>query len=49
MMDRPLQLFFSFPTAPLTDWAPNGDGLLAHRVIAELAARVGGIQSPATD
>lgn len=39
MTARPLQIFFSFPTTPLTDWVPNGDGLLAYRIIAELAAR----------
>ena len=39
MRTRSLSLFFSFPTKPLTDWLPSGDGLIAHRMIAELAER----------
>ncbi len=36
---RPLTIFLSFPTVPLTDWRPSGDGLLAHKIITELANR----------
>ncbi len=34
---RPLTIFISFPTSPLTDWLPNGDGLVAHHFIKGLA------------
>ena len=37
MSKRPLTIFISFPTSPLTDWLPNGDGLVAHHFIKGLA------------
>lgn len=39
MRERPLSIFVSFPTKPLTDWLPSGDGLVAYQVIAGLAER----------
>lgn len=39
MKQRTLNLFISFPTKPLTDWLPNGDGLIAYQIIVELARR----------
>jgi glycosyltransferase involved in cell wall biosynthesis len=36
---KPLTLFLSFPTLPLTDHLPSGDGLLAFKFIEYLAAR----------
>jgi glycosyltransferase involved in cell wall biosynthesis len=39
MSEHPLTLFVSFPTTPLTDWRPSGDGLIAHQFIKGLAER----------
>jgi len=39
MRKQPLSIFISFPTKPLTDWLPSGDGLVAYQVIAGLAER----------
>jgi glycosyltransferase involved in cell wall biosynthesis len=39
MSKRPLTIFVSFPTTPLTDWLPNGDGLVALHFIKGLAER----------
>jgi L-malate glycosyltransferase len=39
MGERRLTLFVSFPTTPLTDWRPCGDGLIAHQFIKGLAER----------
>jgi glycosyltransferase involved in cell wall biosynthesis len=39
MRSESLTLFISFPTKPLTDWLPNGDGLIAFQTILELAKR----------
>lgn len=36
---KPLTLFVSFPTTPLTDHLPNGDGLIAFKFIQYLAGR----------
>jgi L-malate glycosyltransferase len=39
MGERRLTIFVSFPTTPLTDWRPCGDGLIAHQFIKGLAER----------
>jgi len=39
MRKQPLSIFISFPTKPLTDWLPSGDGLVAYQIIAGLAER----------
>ncbi len=39
MSNRPLTIFLSFPTNPLTDFLPNGDGLVAHGIIKSLVAQ----------
>jgi glycosyltransferase involved in cell wall biosynthesis len=39
MRKEPLSIFISFPTKPLTDWLPSGDGLVAYQIIAGLAER----------
>lgn len=37
MMKRPLTIFASFPTVPLTDHLPNGDGLVAYQIVRQLS------------
>jgi glycosyltransferase involved in cell wall biosynthesis len=39
MTTRPLTIFASFPTVPLTDYLPSGDGLVAYEMIRQLSAR----------
>src|SRR5437660_1426438 len=39
MMRRPLTIFASFPTVPLTDHLPNGDGLVAYQIVRQLSQR----------
>jgi L-malate glycosyltransferase len=39
MMRRPLTIFASFPTEPLTDHLPNGDGLVAYQIVRQLSRR----------
>lgn len=37
--NRPLTVFASFPTVPLTDHLPSGDGLVACNIVKQLAKR----------
>jgi L-malate glycosyltransferase len=47
MNSKSLNILVSFPTSPLTDWRPSGDGLNGYRMIVE-AAKLGHLLHVAT-